>query len=127
MIAYDDLIDGATRRKKTVGRQTGFHGWDYNGDFKADGGLTAGANGTRIKSRRIGTTTLAAGTVTIADAAITANSRIRAWRLTDGGTVGASYSITRNFGVGLTIQAKDGAGANNTTDTSVLTYEVMEL
>lgn len=73
-----------------------------------------------------GIATLVAGTVTVANTSVTANSRIFLQRQTDGGTVGASYSITRSAGISFTVTAKDGAGATNTTDTSILAYQIFE-
>ena len=70
----------------------------------------------------MGTATLAAGTVTVATTLVRASSRIRVDRQTDGGTVGASYSVTRNPGVGFTITAKDGAGATQALDSSTVSW-----
>ncbi len=47
-------------------------------------------------------------------------------RLTDGGTVGASYSVTRSAGVSFTITSKKGSGATQTSDTSILFYQIRD-
>lgn len=78
--------------------------------------MNEGANG------RAGTATLVAGTVTVNTTAVTANSRIMVQRQTDGGTVAASYSITRTAGASFTITAKDGSGADQTADTSTVAW-----
>lgn len=92
------------------------------GVFDVSGGLRV-KEGTNAKQ---GVATLVAGVVTVANTSVTANSRIFVQRQTDGGTVAASYSITRVAGTSFTITAKDGAGANNTTDTSVVAYQIFE-
>ena len=68
---------------------------------------------------RYGTATLVAGTVTIADVLITANSNIQVTRSTAGGTTG-HYQITRNVGQDFTITSSSG------TDTSVVSYLITE-
>lgn len=70
--------------------------------------------------------TLVAGTITVADTATTANTNISCDRQVDGGTVGASYSITRVNGTSYTITAKDGAGATQAADTSTLAVTVTQ-
>lgn len=79
--------------------------------------------GTNAKQ---GVATLVAGAVTVPNTAVKATTRIFLQRQTDGGTVGASYSITRVADTSFTIQAKDAAGANNTTDTSIIGYEMFD-
>jgi len=82
--------------------------------------VSEGANGKQ------GTATLVAGVVTVANTSITANSRIFVQRQTDGGTVAASYSITRTVGTNFTITARDGAGAAQVLDTSVIAFQIFE-
>jgi len=69
---------------------------------------------------------LSSGAVTISNTRVTANSRIFVQRQTDGGTVSASYSITRSAGTSFTITGKDGAGATNTADTSTIAWWIIE-
>ncbi len=99
-------------------------------DFESSGAstLTGGATiggGTAVAKWRHGTATLASGTVTVADAAITTSSRIWVNRFTDGGTVGDSYSITRSAGANFTITSKT-ANATVAGDTSVVAYQIIE-
>lgn len=72
------------------------------------------------------TPALISGTTTIPDALITANSVITVSRITDGGTVGCSYSISRTAGTNFTITSKDSAGSTQTLDTSTLHYVIHE-
>lgn len=89
-------------------------------------GWKIGSVGTNNTFRRFGRLTLVAGVATVADANVTANTNIILHRQIDGGTVAASYSVTRSAGVSFTVTAKDGAGANQTADTSTLAYEMIE-
>jgi len=91
--------------------------------------LTTVGSGVSIKegtNATMGRATLVAGTVTVATTKVTANSEIFVERQTDGGTVGASYSKTRVAGTSFTLTAKDGAGANQTADTSTLSWWIVE-
>lgn len=75
--------------------------------------------------RRTGTATLVSGTVTVANTSVTANTRIFVNRFTDGGTVGDSYSVTRSAGVSFAITSKTD-GSTQTSDTSVVAYQLIE-
>jgi hypothetical protein len=88
-------------------------------------GATTLGGGTAIAKLRHGSATLVAGTVTVTDTAITANSRIFINRFTDGGTLGDSYSITRSAGASFTITSKT-ANVTATLDTSVVSYLIIE-
>ncbi len=79
--------------------------------------------GTNAKQGRA---TLVAGAVTVPNTSVTSSSQIFVQRQVDGGTVAASYSITRVGGTSFTITAKDGAGANQATDTSTIAYFITE-
>lgn len=68
---------------------------------------------------RTSTATLVAGTVTVSDTAITANSIIRLSNRTIGGTPGAFYVSSRVAGTSFTITSTSG------TDTSVVYYEIV--
>lgn len=70
--------------------------------------------------------TLAAGTITVNDTATAAATDISVARQVDGGTVGASYSITRVVGTSYTITAKDGVGVTQAADTSTLAVTVTQ-
>jgi len=65
------------------------------------------------------TATLAAGTVTVADAAITANSVIRVAQKTSGGTPGALFISAKVTATSFTITS------TNAADTSVVQYDVV--
>lgn len=73
-----------------------------------------------------GTATLVAGAVTVAYTDATTTTKVEVHRLTDGGTVGASYSVARTAGTSFSITSKDGAGATQTGDSSVVWYEVTD-
>jgi hypothetical protein len=91
--------------------------------------VTAAGAGLLVKEGtncKQGTAVLAAGTVTVGNSSVTANSRIFIQRQTDGGTVGASYSLTRSAGVSFTITSRDGTGAAQTLDTSTVAYQIFE-
>jgi hypothetical protein len=64
-----------------------------------------------------GETALSAGSATVADTSITANSRIRLFRQTFGGTPGHLY-VTLTAATGYTINS------SSSTDTGVVAYEV---
>lgn len=82
--------------------------------------------GVAIARIRHGTATLSSGTFTVTDANTTANTRIFVNRLTDGGTVGAGYSVTRSASTSFTITSKDGSGSTQTSDTSVVAWIAIE-
>lgn len=75
---------------------------------------------------RTGAVVLSSGVGVVTDNMVTANSIITVNRSTDGGTIGASYSVTRSVGVSFTITAKDSAGATQAADTSTLSYVITE-
>lgn len=82
--------------------------------------LRTGANA------RMGRSTLVAGAVTVSNTSITDDSNVFVQRQIDGGTVSASYSVTRIAGTSFTLTGKDGAGSNNTADTSTLAWQLIE-
>lgn len=90
----------------------------------AHGGLVATTD-ARLPALR-GAATLVGGTVTVSYTAMAATSATFVARQVDGGTVGASYSITRVVGVSFTITAKDAAGATQALDTSAVAYMVFQ-
>jgi hypothetical protein len=107
---------------------SGSGSWFHTGPFSSSSTLNA-SGGLKVKegsNAKQGIATLVAGVVAVANTSVTANSRIFLQRQTDGGTVAASYSITRTAGTSFTITAKDGTGANQTADTSVIAYEIFE-
>lgn len=69
---------------------------------------------------RMGTATLVAGTVTVANTSVTANSRIFLTSQVDGGTPGFLRVSARTAGVNFTITSGSG------TDTSTVAYLIVE-
>lgn len=67
-----------------------------------------------------GIATLVAGTVTVANTAVTANSRIMLTTQTPGGTAGFLVVSARVAGTSFTILS------SNAADTSVVAYEIFE-
>jgi hypothetical protein len=65
-----------------------------------------------------GTAALSAGTVTISNTSITANSRIQVFVQTPGGTVGAPFVSAITAATGFTIKS------TSSTDTSTIRYEI---
>ena len=65
------------------------------------------------------TATLVAGTVTVSDTRTTANSVIRAWHRTLGGTPGALFVSAKSAGASFTITS------TSASDTSVVAYEIV--
>lgn len=84
--------------------------------FTAGAGLQFNA----AAGQRAGNSTLVAGTVTVANTNITANSIIYVNHKTPGGTMGF-LSYTLNAGVGFTINS------SNAADTSVVSYLIAEV
>lgn len=106
------------RIQDTTGTTTAFIDFD-NGHIvssKLGGGLQIkeGANA------RMGIATLVAGTVTVANTSVTANSRIFLTSQSDGGTTGALRVSTRVNGTSFTITSLSN------TDTSVVAYHIIE-
>lgn len=76
-----------------------------------------------------GSCTLEAGTVDVADTAITADSKIAVTRTAPGGTTTDTVSydvVSKAAGVGFTVQACVAAGTINVADESDLDYVVVE-
>jgi hypothetical protein len=93
--------------------------WD--GTAKALNVGSAGG-GVAIKegaNARMGVATLAAGTVTVANTSITANTRVATFRQASGGTPG-HLSVTRTNGVNFTITS------SSNVDTSVVAWVLFE-
>ena len=91
------------------------------------GSLSVGSSGTSHSLMKSGTATLVAGTVTVSDSNVletgtaSTSSRILVTRMTDGGTIGDSYTISRVNGISFTITSKL-SGATQTLDTSTLSW-----
>ncbi|MBZ6250398.1 hypothetical protein KVH27_18680 [Streptomyces olivaceus] len=84
--------------------------------------LGSGGGGIAIAegaNARMGTSTLAAGTVTVANTSVTANTRVMPFRQAAGGTLG-HLSVTKTPGTGFTITS------SSNTDTSVVAWLLLE-
>lgn len=91
----------------------------------AAAGKVLGASGNYVgpatlPATRAGDATLVAGTVTIANTTVTANTRIMLSRKTAGGTLG-NLTYTISAGVSFTINSSSGA------DTSTVSYMLVEV
>lgn len=75
------------------------------------------ASGT---NQRAGNATLAAGTVTVNNASVTANTVVMLTRKTSGGTIGTAITYTLNAGTSFTINS------DNILDTSTFSYLLIE-
>jgi imidazolonepropionase-like amidohydrolase len=85
--------------------------------------VNAAGQGLRVAegaNAKQGTAVLVAGTVTVADTAVTANSRIFLTSQLDGGTPGFVRVSARVNGTSFTILSSSG------TDTSTIAYEMFE-
>lgn len=85
--------------------------------------VTGSGNGykaTEAANSKQGTGTLAAGTVTVANTSVTANSRIFITSNADGGTPGFLRVASRVVGTSFTVTSSSG------TDTSTFAYEIFE-
>jgi hypothetical protein len=83
-------------------------------------GAVVGANNTKISGIRTGTAVLVAGTKTVSDATITANSNIQLTSQVDGGTVGFLRVSARSASTSFTITS------SSALDTSTVGYVIFE-
>ena len=86
-------------------------------DVHAAGSGVQVAEGSNAKQ---GTATLVAGTVTVPNASVTANSRIFLTTQTPGGTAGFLVVSARTPGTSFTILS------SNALDTSIVAFEIFE-
>lgn len=90
------------------------------GSGTAGVGLQVSSSGTVMSKIRHGTAALVGGTGTVADANVTANTRIFLTSQADGGTPGWVRVSARSAGVSFTITSSSG------TDTSTVGYMMIE-
>lgn len=89
--------------------------WIAHGPSRFDGPVALGSGGTKHTKIKSGVATLVAGTVTVSDSDVletgtaSTSSRILVTRMTDGGTLGTGYSITRVNATSFTITSTAGA------------------
>ncbi|MEE4540999.1 glycosyl hydrolase family 28-related protein [Streptomyces sp. V4-01] len=111
---------GTGARDTTWGRQ----GAAQIGTPDADIVIGLAGKGLRIKeggtNARLGTATLVAGTVTVSNSSITANTRIQLGGVTPGGTPGALFVQAVTIGTSFQIKS------TSSTDTSVVSYQLVE-
>lgn len=99
---------------------------DYNSTALQVGGSVSAialGGGFRVlegANSKQGVATLVGGTVTVANASVTANSRIFLSTQSPGGAVGHPYVSARTAGTSFTITSTSG------TDTSTIAYEIFE-
>lgn len=110
---FDYQVGGASRFKA-----------DTDGNVTAAGNIIASAAGKGLQVKegsnaRMGTLTLVAGTVTVANTSVTANTRIFLSKITNGGTAG-ELTITRSAGVSFTVTS------SSNTETSTFDYLLVE-
>lgn len=80
-----------------------------------------------FSTSRTGTATLASGTVTVANTSVTANSKIFVTRSgLNGSTAAGTLSVTKNAGVGFTINSYSAVAAVVTGDTSTVDWFIIE-
>ena len=72
-----------------------------------------------------GTVTLVAGVAQIANTGVHSGTLVLLTLKTPGGTLGTHYSYTLSAGVSITITAVDTSGSTVTTDTSVISYIIL--
>jgi hypothetical protein len=97
--------------------------WWRNGFVKnvyAGTQLVVGANGTAVKSIRMGRATLVAGTVVVSDSTVTTSSKITLGRYTPGGTLGNLDTGTRVASTSFTITS------SSVLETSVIDWVMYE-
>lgn len=126
---YDVYLDGVQRVSSAQQPFVAASGVTLNvrgGTFRETGSAGAFSTGAGTVNvlgglvLKTGTATLVAGTVTVADTSITANSVIRLTSKTAGGTVGAPFVSARSAGASFTITS------TNTADSSVIQYEILQ-
>jgi hypothetical protein len=101
----------------------GYAGTDLNVVDSSNVRIASAGAGVKVAEGancKQGVATLVAGTVTVANTAVTANSRILLTVNTPGGTVGSPYVSARVPGTSFTITSTSAA------DTSTVAYEIFE-
>lgn len=110
---------GSAARDSTWGRQ----GVAQYGTPDSDIVINLAGKGLKIKegtNARMGTATLVAGSVSISNTSITANTRIFVTTQLPGGTVGHVYVNARSTGISF------GIASTSSTDTSVVAWLLVE-
>jgi len=137
-VVYTIGRDGGTSNLYIQGNQSGLSGFetksssgtvvaniDNAGDVTIQGNMAVDAAGKGLQVKegsnvKQGTATLVAGTATVSDSSVTANSRIFLTVQAPGGTVGTPYVSARSAGTSFTITS------TSSSDTSTVGYEIFE-
>lgn len=90
-----------------------------NGELRMEN-IAKGLEFKAGSNARVGTATLVAGTVTVSNTSVTANSLILVTTQSAGGTVGGTYVTNKSAGVGFDIKS------TSVLDTSVVAYLIIE-
>lgn len=120
-----DHYDGTTWRQPMRFTQGSSMAVAFGGNVTAAGDILASTagKGLRLKSgsnQRAGNATLVAGTVTVNNTTVTANTLVHLTRKTAGGTIGnATYTLSAGNSFTIT--------SDSASDTSVFTYILTEL
>ena len=80
-----------------------------------------------LAARTAASGALVAGVLTVANTAVTANTRVFTQRSTAGGTVGVEYTVAVTPGTGFVITSRQADGSAQTADTSTLFYMLVEM
>jgi hypothetical protein len=105
----------------TVRAQHDGTGWAFNGTIASTGSATIGSNGTAVSRLRHGrASAMVAGVIAVADAYVTANTRIILTVYTVGGTQGFLNTGTRTASTSFTITS------SSVLDTSVVDWVAFE-
>lgn len=133
MKAWLQLVDNGSgtnaalelRLARAAGGQVRAASFDVFGNLVIGGAITSNVAGYGIKIKegsnaKQGTATLSAGSVVVANTAVTANSRIFLTSQSDGGTPGFLRVSARVASTSFTITSSSGS------DTSTVAYEIFE-
>ena len=116
-----NVLGGATALVRFLTNGVTTHTFGGDGSIVATGPITTGSNGTSVKRLRHGrASAMAGGIIAVADAYVTANTRIMLSVYTTGGTVGFLNTGTRTASTSFTITS------SSILDTSVVDWVAFE-
>lgn len=120
---YNDVVFSTGNGSYTYRQSAVFSGSDHSLSLVGDLICATAGKGIELQSgtgARAGNATLVAGTVTVTNTTVTANTLILVSRKTAGGTLG-NLTYTLSAGASFTINSSSG------TDTSVVSYVLIEV
>lgn len=120
---YNDVVFSTGNGSYTYRQSAVFSGADHSLSLVGDLICATAGKGIELQSgtgARAGNATLVAGTVTVTNTTVTANTLILVSRKTAGGTLG-NLTYTLSAGASFTINSSSG------TDTSVVSYVLIEV